>query len=156
MICYRWAAGPRHYEEMSSWVVLALEAALQKVGQQPWWDKRHLLRTSQDLVQTVGQEMERRKMVIICLGPNDLQRCQQEGDFFRWEIDNATQLEADGKLKVVIAVYGIETTEALVNRAKKLGEWGKTFSDYLTKHYLIFLKVSSLDKEVSSIIDSLN
>ena len=155
MICYRWAAGPRNYEETSSWVVLALEAALQKAGQQPWLDKRHLPRTSPDLVQTVGQEMERRKMVIICIGPNDLQRCR-EGDFFRWEIDNATQLEADGKLKVVIAVYGIETTEALVNRAKKLGEWGKTFSDYLTKHYLIFLKVSSLDKEVSSIIDSLN
>lgn len=156
MICYRWAEGPKFYEEMSSWVVLALEASLQRAGQDPWLDRTHLPTDAKDLIKTVGEEMQRRKMVIICIGPRDLERCQIEGDFFRWEIDRAIQLEAAGKLKVVVVVYGIDTLDTLVRKTKALGDWGANFYDYITKHYLIFLRVDSLEKEVGGIIKALN
>jgi hypothetical protein len=99
--------------------------------------------------------MERKKMVIICIGPRDLERCQNEDDFFRWEIDRATQLEAAGKLKVVVIVYGIDTLDTLVRKTKCLGDWGADFCDYVRKHYLIFLRVGSLEKEVTGIVKAL-
>lgn len=104
MICYRWAEGPKFYEETSSRVVLALEASLQRAGQDPWLDRTRLPTDAKDLVKTVGEEMQRRKMVIICIGPRDLDRCQNEDDFFRWEeMTEQLNLKRRGNSKLLLS-----------------------------------------------------
>ena len=81
MICYHWAEGPKFYEETSTWVVLALEASLQRAGQDPWLDRTGLSTDAKDLVKMVGDKMERKKMVIICIGAHDLERCKNHLHF---------------------------------------------------------------------------
>jgi len=149
----RRSEGPGYYEEASSWIVLALAGSLQKAGQDPWYDRARLPTHTPHMMETVMTEMERKKVVIICVGDRDLMRCKDKKDFFRFKIHNAIRLESAGKLKVVVLLHGINSSN-LADRLADLGVWGKRLKTYFENHYLAFITVNSLDEELKKIISS--
>lgn len=155
MICYRWAAGPKYYEETSTYFAMALADGLARNGQEPWLDRRHIPIDAQRLSDTVGKEMERRKLVIICIGERDLERCKADDDFFRWEIERARTLERAGRLKVVLVLHGIANMEELIKASRRAGAWGREFNAYLVRHYLLFARTETMDTLAERILKSL-
>jgi hypothetical protein len=127
-------------------------------------DKKNLCISSEKLKRTVEDNLLKKKVAIVCMGPGDLQRCSDPGDFFRWEIDRARQLEGEGQLRVVVVVHGtadfedlicgtVSTKKARERVVESLGEWGEDLLDYLRSHYVIFFDIKSLDPMVQKIIE---
>ena len=133
-----------------------LAQTLEKFGYEPWIDRKDLPVNSRELTQRVDEEMSRKEMAIICIGLHDLKRCSAVGDFFRWEIDRARQLEKERKLSVIVVVHGTNKVEELVKEKMDLGLWGLELLEYLRKHYVIFFDVDTLDADVDKIIFCLN
>ena len=148
MICYRWQEGPLYYDEATTWVAFAVAERLEEKGHEPWLDRKSLETHSTELKEEVENEMRKRKMIIFIIGMNDFMRCQNKDDFLRWELDIARELENDKKKKVIIIVYGVLNLERLFKKIKSWGTWGEDLKNYLKTHYVIFLKVDTLDKEV--------
>ena len=92
--------------------------------------------------------MRNRKMVIIIIGMDDLTRCRNDRDFFRWEIDTARKLEKDKKTKVVVVIHGVPDLETLFKNSRGWGTWGEGLKKYLTDHYVVFLEVDTPGQEV--------
>jgi hypothetical protein len=155
MICYRWSAGPKYYEETSTYFTMALADRLARNGQEPWLDRHHIPIDAQRLSDTVGKEMERRKLVIICIGERDLERCKADDDFFRWEIERARTLERAGRLKVVLVLHGIANMVELIKASRRAGAWGREFKDYLVRHYVLFARSETMDTLAEKILKSL-
>jgi len=121
-------------------------------------DKKDLTIHSQGLKDTIDQELLGMKMAVLCMGPGDLERCSNQDDFFRWEIDRARKLEVEGRLQVVVIVHGTARFEDLIcgfksgkQRAsllEEVGEWGEDLFDYLRSHFVVFFDMDTLDEEL--------
>jgi len=165
IILYRWNSTIRGAEQMPATVATLLALKLTADGHEPWID-RHDLAVDSDLKDVIRDRLQQSKVAVICIGPGDLERCSQPDDFFRWEINNARQLEHEGRLKVVIVAHGTNdwkdficgTSMVKQRREKALretGEWGSDILKYLTDHYVIQYEVNKLDTISAQIIKSL-
>lgn len=144
-------------------VAKLLSFALQVRGHDAWMDRQNLSITSAELKKTLESNINKTKVAIVCIGVSDLQRCSNVDDFFRWELDQARRLEAQGKIRVVVVVHGTVEVEDLVcgtvlaNKSrerilKSVGQWGEDLLEYLRKHFVIFFDINDLDAIAQKII----
>jgi hypothetical protein len=167
MILYRQQSSIKGATQLPSIVAKLLQVTLEISGYDSWMDKKDLSVDSQGLKDTIDLQMGRMKMAILCMGVGDLQRCSDEEDFFRWEIDRARELEECGVLQVVVIVHGTQDVVDLIcgtsMRVKQresalegVGVWGEGLLEYLRTHFVIFLDIDTLDKTVEKIIARFN
>lgn len=162
MILYRQQSSIKGAAQLPSVVAKVLQMALEASGYDTWMDKKDLSVTSQGLKDSINRQMLEMKIAILCMGVGDLERCSNDDDFFRWEINRARELEEEGVLGVVIIVHGTVEVEDLIcgvsSGAKRksalasVGNWGEAFLEYLSSHYVIFFDIDALDNIVEKII----
>ena len=167
MILYRQRSSIKGATQLPSMVATLLQRSLETSGYDTWMDKKDLSVTTQGLKDTINYQMREMEMAILFMGVGDLERCSDEGDFFRWEIDRVRELEEEGVLRVVVIVHGtaevedlICGTSSVVKRRQSVlasvGIWGKDLLEYLRTHYVIFFDIDDLDTDVDKIIAKFN
>jgi hypothetical protein len=132
-------------------VVKLLEMALQKEGETIWKDESNLDFGAADLKQSVETALLRTRVVIICLGLHDLERCSHKEDFLRWEIDTARRLETEEKVKVVILMHGVTKWEELIPDKLKKTSWGKELMVYFGSHLLISFDMNAFGTMIAKL-----
>jgi len=167
MILYRQQSSIKGAAQLPSMVAKLLQMSLETSGYDTWMDKKDLSVTTQGLKDTIDSQMREMKMAILCMGVGDLERCSDESDFFRWEIDRVRKLEEEGPLRVVVIVHGTVEVEDLIcgtssgvkhrqSALVSVGIWGEDLLEYLRTHYVIFFDIDDLDTDVEKIIAKFN
>src|SRR5947207_4167550 len=93
IILYRWDSKIKGAEQQPTLVAKVLSMTLEEKGYDVWMDRKDLSVDSTELKRTIDSELNEKKVAVISIGVGDLERCAEEGDFFRWEIDLVRQLE---------------------------------------------------------------
>src|SRR5271170_4828578 len=121
MILYRQQSSIKGATQLPSMVAKLLQMTLEISGHDAWMDKKDLSVDSQGLKDTIDLEMRKMKMAILCMGVGDLERCSDEEDFFRWEINRARELEEEGVLRVVVIVHGtVDVTDLICGTSTRV------------------------------------
>jgi hypothetical protein len=166
MILYRQLSSIKGAEQQPSMVATLLQKWLAESDCNVWMDKKDLSVATQELKETIYNQMREATMAILSMGAGDLERCSDAGDFFRWEIDRVRDLEKEGRLRVVVIVHGTQNVEDLicgttsVSKHRKsalvgVGNWGTDLLEYLRRRYITFFDMNELDRLVGNIMQSL-
>jgi hypothetical protein len=160
MMFYRQLSSIEGAEEQPSILATLLQKLLERSGSNVWMDKKDLSVATQELKYTIYNQMRKTTMAILSMGVGDLERCSDEGDFFRWEIDRVRELEKEKVLQVAVVVHGTKEVEDLIcgtsstikhrkSALASLGTWGEDLLEYLRNHWIIFFEIDKLDQVIS-------
>ena len=128
-----------------------IQNALREKGQNVWMDETNLDKATPQLQATVEKAMLQTRIIILCLGRHDLERCVTQDDFLRWEIDTARKLENENRVKVAILIHGVTKWEDIFGREVQRTNWGKNLKSYFQRHYVTIVNM----KEYRSLITDL-
>ena len=95
--------------------------------------------------------MEHTRVVIIYIGVHDLERCADKGDFLRWEIDLARELETKNKVKIAIVIHGVQDWRDLFSHDLKRTGWGKGLMSYFESHFITFFYVDRIQDTINKL-----
>ena len=150
LIIYRWYSSIELAEDINQLAVNLIQSKLESRGETVWRDETDLI-TSDKLKEAIETAMKRTRVVIMYLGSRDLERCLDQNDFLRWEIDLARELESKKNVRVAILVYGTPDWRDLFPNKLRATRWGKGLMEYFESHYITFFRADKVEDVIEKL-----